>query len=284
MGSLVCALASFLEARANKGLWLVRIEDIDPPREQTGADKLILNCLNAHGLVADGPVLYQSSRHSAYTQTLAELSDRKLCYRCNCTRAKIKAAGGRYDQHCRHHPPPPEQPCALRLNLQRAYQATSRKALDIFTDQTADTPLQIAEPNDDFVIYRKDGLFSYQLAVVVDDIAQGVTHVVRGSDLLSTTSSQRLLFSVLNHTPPQYTHLPIVTDHSGNKLSKQNHAPAVDPTNARNNLLSALHILGQAPPKPLQNASTIEQILIWGQEHWQLSKVPRGPVPITDRN
>ncbi|WP_075184942.1 tRNA glutamyl-Q(34) synthetase GluQRS [Teredinibacter haidensis] len=282
-GSLVCALASYLDARANNGTWLVRMEDIDPPREQPGADKLILDCLEAHGLHSDKPVLYQSQRSQAYHDILDTLAKRGLCYPCNCTRARLKVLGGYYDGHCLQHAPSREQPAAMRINLQRALhhlKEYQRETLDSFIDNVLGQHNDPLHENDDFVIHRKDGLFAYQLAVVADDIAQGVTHIVRGADLLNTTVKQRLLFYILDATPPQYGHIPIITDTSGNKLSKQNHAHPVDPVQASQNLATACRLLGLANHKDEQQLAraSLTETLHWAQNQWQLNKISRHPV------
>lgn len=265
MGSLVCALASYLDARSNNGTWLVRMEDIDPPREQAGAADLILTCLQKHGLQwDDSEVMFQSRRTQAYNQILNNLQQNALIYPCSCIRKRLSALNGRYDGYCRTHPAVP--PAALRLNLEAAKLkgVTLQQAFydGLQGEQFEDLTLQ-----GDFVIHRKDGLFAYQLAVVVDDIAQNITHVVRGSDLLDTTARQRALMQLLGHQPPQYSHIPVLADANGNKLSKQNHAPAVNLDTPTHNLIEALTLLGFDTAVLTSPASTAS-ILNWAIPRW----------------
>lgn len=247
-GSLVCAVASFLHAKQHQGQWLVRIEDIDPPREQAGAADEIRRCLEAHQLFWDGDVLYQSERSEAYQSVLESLTQDKLCYPCNCTRKRLQSLVGFYDGHCLKHLPKPNEPCSLRLKTHDLPPLLSHIKSDIlFNDETQGTIKEnLASTSGDFVIHRKDGLFAYQLAVVVDDIAQNISHVVRGDDLLDTTARQIYLFELLGHTAPQYNHIPVVLDSNGNKLSKQNHAPSLDYKQAKTNLKNACEYLGQS--------------------------------------
>ena len=245
-GSLVCALASYLDAKRHDGKWLLRIEDIDPPREQPGAADAIRRTLEVHGLCWDGEVRYQSQRSEAYWDCLNDLKKSRLIYPCNCTRARLTPLGGRYDGYCRRHPPAANEPCALRLKV-TGLPAEFRhidNAIE-FVDRIQGIQKEdIARVSGDFVIHRKDGLFAYQLAVVVDDIDQGVTDIVRGDDLLDTTARQIFLYHILGKKPPRYAHIPVVKDQHGNKLSKQNHAPAIDDSVPANNLLAALTTLG----------------------------------------
>ena len=275
-GSLVCALASFLDARARCGTWLVRIEDIDPPREPKGAREAILQCLEAHGLHWDGELWLQSGRHEAYRALLAWLEKAELVYRCNCTRRRLQSLAGTYDGYCRNHPPPPGQAAALRLkvaDLPATYGSVGSHIAfsdDIQGRQEED----LRQTCGDFVIHRKDGLFAYQLAVVADDIAQQITHVVRGSDLLDTTARQIFLFKLLGQTPPRYSHIPVLVDQQGQKLSKQNHATPVGNASAGDNLWRACRCLGLLPPAALRRAEPSE-LLAWAGAHWRLDRVPQ---------
>lgn len=248
-GSLVCALASYLDAKRHGGQWLLRIEDIDPPREQPGAADAIKRTLEAHGLYWDGEVRYQSQRSDAYWECLNELKKLDLVYPCNCTRARLASLNGPYDGHCRRHPPPAGEACALRLKVIELPEAFRQVNNNIeFRDRICGAQSENIEMiSGDFVTHRKDGLFAYQLAVVVDDIDQGVTDVVRGDDLLDTTARQIFLYHILGKTPPSYAHIPVIKDAQGNKLSKQNHAPAVDDSTPVENLQRALTCLGHAP-------------------------------------
>ena len=245
-GSLVCALASYLDAKRHGGKWLLRIEDIDPPREQPGAGDAIKRTLEAHGLYWDGEVRYQSQRSDAYWDCLHELRKSGLIYPCNCTRVRLAPLNGRYDGHCRRHAPPVHEPCALRLKVTEL-PPEFRHIHNViqFVDGIQGIQKEdIERVSGDFVIHRKDGLFAYQLAVVVDDIDQGITDIVRGGDLLDTTARQIFLYRILGKTPPQYSHIPVVKDEYGNKLSKQNHAPAVDLQPPHSNIKNALLFLG----------------------------------------
>jgi len=275
-GSLVAALASFLDAKASinaqgqQGKWLVRIEDIDPPREQLGASSAILTTLDAFGLHWDEQVLYQSKQAQRYHDLLTDLFDRELSYYCQCTRAQIKALGGIYQGHCRNlsHA---KSKSAIRLKNQfELYQFN-----DIFQGQV-DCDQTLA--NEDFIIHRKDGLFAYQLAVVADDIEQRINHVIRGCDLLEPTARQLTFFSTLNKQAPQYGHIPLAVTKKGYKLSKQNKASAIDNKKPQPTLLSALAFLGQAPiddlTEELSHAS-VEEIITWAIKHWQRNKVPK---------
>lgn len=263
LGSLVCALASYLDAKANFGKWLVRIEDIDPPREQVGADKLIIDSLNAHGLHSDGEILYQSTRAQAYKDALRVLSNQQLCYRCSCTRKRINELNGAYDGHCKTHIPNEEHACAIRMSTSQVNAPLS------FKDQIQGLVQDHLESGD-FIIHRKDGLFAYQLAVSVDDIEQGITHIVRGSDLLETTAKQILLIEALGGIAPHYAHIPIVVSSPGQKLSKQNHAPAIESKQNMKNLHQAFHALGF---NDLPSTAKQSELLSWGIENWSMMRL-----------
>jgi glutamyl-Q tRNA(Asp) synthetase len=266
LGSLVCALASYLDAQYHQGRWLVRIEDIDPPREQPGAAAAILTTLEAHGLVSEQPVLWQSQRANAYHHSLQYLAQRGLTYPCNCSRARLASLQGRYDGHCATGNP--GSPHALRLRVPAA------QALSFEDRHLGMQHLDLALEGD-FIVHRKDGLFAYQLAVVVDDIYQGITHVVRGSDLLDATFRQLHLFACFGHSPPQYAHIPVITTAQGYKLSKQNRAPALDNQQASRNLWRALWALGLAPEQSLSRQAP-QAILAYAREHWHPKCLPPG--------
>lgn len=276
-GSLVTALASYLDARACGGRWLVRMEDIDPPREESGAAERILEALRAHGLLWDEEVLWQSQRSEAYLEALAQLRRQHLLYSCNCTRHQLALSGGIYNGRCRQRSV--AGPAAWRLKLYDLPSDYAQLPNElVFTDelqglQRQDLALEVG----DAVVKRKDGLFAYQLAVVVDDIAAGITHVVRGCDLLSVTARQIRLFELLGAPVPAYAHVPVVTDSEGRKLSKQNHAPALDLNRAGENLWQALVFLRQNPPQALRTAA-IDEILDWAIHHWQRQRLKDGQV------
>ena len=262
MGSLVAALASYLHARQHGGKWLVRIEDIDPPREQRGADQLILQQLNHHGLFWDGEVLYQSRRLQRYRTAAEQLVAGSAAYFCNCTRRRLQSLDKRlYDRHCLTFPPDQNQPAAIRLNI------AGMEAVE-FNDlylgpQRQDVAAQVG----DFPIWRRDGLVSYQLAVVIDDAEQGVTDVVRGADLLDNTGRQILLQKSLGLATPQYGHIPVVTDSLGQKLSKQNRAAPLDAGQPSPSLVTALVHLGLNPPAKLSEQPP-QTVLDWALPEW----------------
>jgi len=270
-GSLIAALASFLDAKAhrdfngNQGKWLVRIEDIDPPREQAGASTAILSTLDAFGLHWDEEVLYQSQQSERYQHLLHQLQQQQLSYFCQCTRADIKRLGGIYQGHCRSLAQP-EQDSAIRLVNQHGIHQFS----DIFQGQVESNK---ALAQEDFTIHRKDGLFAYQLAVVHDDIEQNISHVIRGCDLLEPTARQLTFFKTLSFPAPIYGHIPLAITAQGYKLSKQNKAPAIDNSNPQPALIAALDFLGQCPEPTLSNEK-VADIITWAINHWSRDNVP----------
>lgn len=272
MGSLIAALASYLDARAQSGQWLMRMEDLDPPREQPGAAHLILQSLLAHGLQWDGDVLWQSRRHSAYQNAIKQLTQAELTFHCNCTRKQLQQNNGVYDGHCRLRPPKVLQGTALRVK--------SSNRMICFDDRIQGAQQQnLARKTGDFIIRRKDGLYAYQLAVVVDDAFQGVTDIVRGADLLDSSARQIHLQQLLgltspNYPEPEYAHIALLIKEDGDKLSKQTHAPALNNSHCCSNLLTALMLLKQPPP-PLKDRSNTTNILNWATSHWQLNALPK---------
>lgn len=271
MGSLVCALASFLDAKAHHGRWLLRIEDIDPPREIAGAAAQICQTLDNHGLHWDGEVFYQSQQSERYRSALNALLKKGVAYRCRCTRKRLNTLNNVYDNHCRACNVDEATPSGIRLNTDLAIRS-SQKVIH-FEDALQGSQTLNFDEDGDFIIHRKDGLFAYQLAVVLDDMYQGITDIVRGSDLLPTTGKQLALMEVFGHTPPNYCHIPVIEDKQGRKLSKQNHAPAIDHRNASHNLFRCLAYLHQHPPHALQDES-ISTILQWGIAHWDRNAIP----------
>ncbi|WAH54025.1 tRNA glutamyl-Q(34) synthetase GluQRS [Pseudescherichia vulneris] len=264
-GSLIAALGSYLQARAQQGTWRVRIEDIDPPREVPGAADTILRQLDHYGLHWDGEVLWQSQRHEAYREALNDLRQRGLSYYCTCTRARIQSIGGVYDGHCRQRNNGPEN-AALRLwQHQPVLHFHDRLRGDLYADE--------ALAREDFIIHRRDGLFAYNLAVVVDDNFQGVTEIVRGADLIAPTVRQISLYQQLGWQPPDYVHLPLALNSDGNKLSKQNHAPPLPEGDPRPVLIRALQFLNQDVTSNWQDLPTAA-LLQHAVENWDLSRVP----------
>lgn len=262
-GSLVAALGSYFQAKANHGSWLVRIEDLDPPREMPGATQAILEALQAYQLHWDGEVVYQSQRHHLYQAQIDTWLENGDAYYCQCTRKQIKQHGGFYPGTCRDKN---LKEGAIRLKM--------TKPIASFFDLkhgTIHIPEQLV--NEDFIIKRRDGLFAYNLAVVLDDIDQGVTEVVRGADLIEPTGRQISLYQILGQSEVSYLHLPLAIDDNGNKLSKQNHATAIDIDNPKPALLKAMTFLGFDIPEEIR-ASDITNILRWGSENWQLEQLP----------
>lgn len=266
LGSLLTAVASYVDARAAGGHWLLRMEDIDPPRAMAGADQLILRALEQHGLHWDGAVLYQSTRHARYRGVLDDLLARRQIYRCACTRARLISLHRVYDGYCRQHPPPANAACALRLQL-------PEKTIH-FDDRILGAQTQHLAEAGDCIIHRKDGLFAYQLAVVVDDIEQGITDIVRGSDILPSTGVQIHLTALLGGAAPSYAHVPVLLGADGKKLSKQSFAPAVDNTRASANLYQVLTLLKQNPPLDLAHEAP-EVVLRWAVAHWDIQAIKK---------
>lgn len=261
-GSLVCAVGSYLDAVAHGGTWLIRMEDLDPPREMPGAAERILHSLDTHELHSRRPIEWQSRRHHLYQNALEQLREKGLVYPCGCTREQIRRSGGHRRATCRQYTPGSDALTALRF----CCEGEEERFDDLWHGA------QIQHTVEDPILKRKDGLYAYQLAVVVDDIAQGVTCVVRGADLLDCTGVQRRLFRALGAEPPGFGHLPLVMNESGQKLSKQNQAAALDDARPAENLLQALRFLGFHPPAEL----ILEQprhILAWATARWQRRQI-----------
>jgi glutamyl-Q tRNA(Asp) synthetase len=277
-GSLVCALASFIDARHQAGRWLVRVEDIDPPREIPGASKTILRQLTDHGLIWDGELLYQSTRTEAYREAINYLKHGSAAYNCDCPRQRITALGGIYDGHCRHRKVVDN--AAIRLKVPTEESQSTVGFVDLIM---GDYSQNLSAEAGDFVIQRRDGLFSYQLAVTVDDQFQNITHVIRGADLIDSTPRQIYLQKCLNlrsadhlsiTAPPlTYGHLPMATNAEGQKLSKQNHAAALIVGEESRNLWLALEWLQQRPPAELKH-QTVGEILDWAIDNWAIERIP----------
>ncbi|QFT56194.1 Glutamyl-Q tRNA(Asp) synthetase [Microbulbifer sp. THAF38] len=266
-GSLVCALGSYLDALAHGGHWLVRMEDLDPPREEPGAATRILKTLESHGLHWHGAVEWQSKHHALYEETLFRLRQQGLLYACYCSRSQIRQNGGHDNLACRTRGTGDKNDsvCALRLHCAGGEER--------FEDIWRGTQSQSVR--EDTILKRRDGLYAYQLAVVVDDIAQGITHVVRGADLLDTTAAQIRLFHLLGSEAPHFGHLPLVMGPGGmQKLSKQNHAPAIDDSKAASNLCTALDFLGFHVADGLEREAP-EHILKWAAARWQRHQVDK---------
>lgn len=275
-GSLVTALASYLHAKSHGGRWLVRMEDLDPPREQAGAARSILSSLEDHGLEWDGEVLYQSQRLEAYEEVLQMLRREGWVYPCRCSRQDLQAIGGVYNGCCRSRQIDLHKPHAWRLKLYDLPRSITSDLIG-FTDLLQGEQVQdLRKEAGDQIVKRRDGLFAYQLAVVVDDIAQQITHIIRGSDLLEVSARQLFLFQLLDARQPVFGHLPLVVNSQGQKLSKQNLAPPLVSEKAGNNLWRALEFLGQNPPVQL-NDSGAKEVLDWALAHWQFTQIKTRP-------
>jgi glutamyl-Q tRNA(Asp) synthetase len=288
-GSLVAAVGSYLDARAHGGEWLVRIEDIDPPRERAGAADQILRTLETLGLQWDGTVLRQSERTRAYAAALASLSQRNLLHPCRCSRSTLAALPENRDRDPAaaddlFHPPGcPIPPSTVAVSAGEAWRLRVPPGGVAFDDRSLGAQLvDVARTVGNFVLRRRDGLFAYQLAVVVDDATQGVTDVVRGCDLLASTARQVLLQQALGLPRVRHLHLPLAVDHRGRKLSKSGDAPAADRATPAAQLVAVLRFLGQSPPAGLARAQARE-VLDWGLGHWRVDSFAgrtTGTVPL----
>jgi glutamyl-Q tRNA(Asp) synthetase len=265
LGSLTTAAASFLDARHRRSRWLLRIEDLDTPRVVPGASDAMLRTLEALGFTWDGPVTFQSERLELYERAIAELTAAGFAYSCSCTRRDIGATDdtGGYSGTCRMGPTKPGPTSTrFRADLQPVGPFIDRLQGPVDIDASA-----LGDP----IIRRRDGLVAYQLAVVVDDANQGVNDVVRGSDLLPSTCWQRALIRALDLPEPSYTHLPLVCEPDGSKLSKSGRTIETPPgdADARALLWRVLSLLRQAPPPELARA-TLHEMWAWAIEHWRL--------------
>lgn len=264
LGSLVAAVGSYLDARHAGGRWLVRIEDLDTPRVIPGCSDTMLHTLEAFGLLWDGTVEYQSRRTPLYLEAMQSLQAAGRAFACSCTRrdlANMTDTG--YPGTCRLGPTRPGQPTTTRFRVDDHEPLT-------WLDRLQGTCQLHARDLGDPVIRRRDGAFAYQLAVVVDDADQGITHVVRGADLLQSTLWQVQLQRALQLPTPQYAHLPVVMEADGSgKLSKSRGSLAIDPTRATAQLSEVLTVLQHKPPAELQHSSP-NQLLAWAVVNWQL--------------
>jgi glutamyl-Q tRNA(Asp) synthetase len=273
-GSLVAAVASWLDARARGGSWLVRIEDVDVPRTVPGAAGEILRTLEAAGLEWDEEVLYQSRRTERYEAALESLRAAGRVFGCRCTRREIADSvlssdrARRYPGTCRGGLPPGVAARAWRFRVEHG---EIRFADRLQGEYAQDVDAEVG----DFLLRRADGLFAYQLAVVVDDADQRVSDVVRGVDLLDSTPRQIQLQRALGLPRPRYLHLPVAVNAAGEKLSKQTRAPAIRAQEAAGGVVAVLDFLGHPPPEELSGAPA-GSILAWAREHWSVARVPAG--------
>ena len=274
-GSLVAAVGSYLDARSQGGEWLLRMEDVDAPRNVAGAAESILATLEAFGLAWDGPVLWQSTRLEAYRAVLEQLQAAGLAYGCACSRREIADSathaaidgGLAYPGTCRGGLPAGRSARAWRLRVSKAETAVDDRLQGRIVQHLEDDV-------GDFVLLRADGQFAYQLAVVVDDACQGITDVVRGADLIDSTPRQVWLQRCLGYPTPRYAHLPVATNAAGEKLSKQTLAPALEAGQAARELVRALTFLGQEPPAELARG-TVAEVWQWARAHWRFAAIPR---------
>jgi glutamyl-Q tRNA(Asp) synthetase len=271
-GSLIAAVGSYLDARHHGGEWLLRIEDLDPPREVPGAADAILRTLDGFGMHWDGPVIYQSRRGSIYASALEELARKGLLFGCACTRKEIadsaisSESGLVYPGTCRGGLPPGRHARALRVR-------TDQHRIEVVDRLQGSLQQQLDQEVGDFIIRRADGLVAYQLAVVVDDAEQQVTHVVRGADLLDSTPRQLYLQRLLELTTPSYLHLPVAVDAAAEKLSKQTFARDVIAGMDNTVLLDVLTFLNQELPEAPLDASR-DGLWQWAIEHWEPGRIP----------
>lgn len=267
IGSLVAAVGSYLQAKSKNGKWLVRMEDLDPPREESGASDRILRSLEAHGLYWDDEIIYQSQRHEAYEAAIEQLMENNQAYHCNCSRKELQetAKQGKYGLiypgTCRNVLTQKYQQYAIRVR-------THDNRIGFVDQRMGDYQQRLESETGDFIIKRADGLFAYQIAVVVDDAWQNITEIIRGEDLLDNTPRQIHLQQLLNYSTPDYCHLPVVKNELGQKLSKQTNAPTLDDRQATKNLGVALKYLWLRMPDELQHASP-EEILVQAVKDWK---------------
>jgi glutamyl-Q tRNA(Asp) synthetase len=264
-GSLVSAVGSYLEAKSAGGKWLLRIEDIDPPREIAGSATRIISDLERLGMLPDEPVLYQSSRLDAYQQAINQLLEKGIAYQCACSRKDLPDSGI-YPGTCRNGIADGKKPRSIRLNVESSgFDYSFRDRLQGLVTHTNQSP------GGDFVIRRADGLYAYQLAVVVDDHKQGVTQVVRGADLLDSTAWQICLQQAMGFTTPDYMHLPVALSADGKKLGKRFQTDPVSNLDPAGVITQALRFLGHNPP----TGKSLTALWDWALNNWDSDHIPR---------
>lgn len=266
-GSLVAAVASYLDARAAGGRWRVRMEDLDPPREMPGAQAAILETLERYGFEWDGPVEKQSKRHEAYAAVVEQWLRSGLAYACTCSRKQLEGSHGLYPGTCRDAQHDWHGEVAIRIRVPELEYAFVDRVQGEFRQH-------LGREVGDFVIRRRDGLFAYQLAVVLDDAWQGITDIVRGADLLDNTPRQLYLQELLGVSHPRYLHVPLIVQPDGHKLGKSYRSPPLAAEQAAPLLVRALRALGQAVPQELAGG-TPSEVLAWGCAHWDAARIPR---------
>ncbi|MDT8409355.1 MAG: tRNA glutamyl-Q(34) synthetase GluQRS [Wenzhouxiangellaceae bacterium] len=269
-GSLLAAVGSFLQARSRGGQWLLRIEDIDTPREVPGAAASQIATLEAFGMRPDQPVAFQSRSALFHSQALAQLRALGLAFDCGCSRSMLPGTGI-YPGTCRAGLPAGRPARSVRFRVPDAPLAVHDRVFGNFSEC-------LPTICGDFVIRRADGLFAYQLAVVVDDLRAGITEVVRGQDLLESTGRQQALYAALGSKSPDWLHLPLVVDRHGRKLSKSGHADPVARLSRTRALGRVLQALGHQPPPGLRS---LEALWSWAIRNWQVERIPREPFELS---
>lgn len=264
LGSLVAAVASYCDARAHDGRWLLRMEDIDQPRCVPGADRQIINTLSRFGFAIDGPVMYQShpDRQAAYANALSLLKSQHLLFYCTCSRKQLRGMPV-YPGTCRQRQTPPSAEHSVRVLVPNREYAINDRIQGRFCQQ-------LVRDCGDFIVFRKNGYFAYQLAVVVDDADQGVTDVVRGIDILDSSPRQVFLQHTLELSSPRYAHIPVIVDAAGHKLSKQTFARPITNEEPVPALRTALTFLGHQPPA---NINSLKQLWRWAIANWDIHKI-----------
>jgi len=266
LGSLYAAAASYLDARASGGRWLVRIEDLDRPREVPGSASRILSTLESFGFEWDGEIIGQADRTAHYAAALGALTARGLTFECSCSRLML-AEEVRYPGNCRERPQIPGAATATRLRVEPGYVQFTDRIQGIYRQD-------VAAAVGDVIVKRRDRLFAYLLAVVVDDAAQAVTHVVRGADLLDNTPRQIYLQRLLGLPSPSYAHVPVLVEPDGGKLAKSARSVPLDGRVALPQLLTVFELLGLAPPRGLA-AATTGAAWAWARQEWNIHRVPK---------
>lgn len=267
-GTLVAAVGSYLQSRSNNGQWFLRIDDIDVTRKVKDADTDIIKTLEAFGFEWDGEIIYQSTQTDYYEQALTQLVNQSLVFPCLCSRKQLAESNSEiYPGNCRQRTLPEKKPHALRV--------LAKDITITFEDTVMGQQSQnIKQQCGDFIIKRRDGLFAYQLAIVVDDARQNISEVVRGADLLDSTPRQIYLQQLLGLPTPGYCHLPLAVDAAGDKISKSEGALKINIKHREKLLVSVLEFLGQQPPNDLAEA-ILSDIWSWAGAHWQVGSIPK---------
>lgn len=270
-GSLLAALASYCDTRVHGGTWQLRIDDIDGPRSIAGSADAIQRSLECFGFEWDGPVIWQSQHLDRYRAALASLVAKRRVFACNCSRRSLPK-GSVYPGRCRHNLIAPNDADSATESGQiedHAQRLLMRGNIHLHDAIQGEQRIDLQHDVGDIIIWRRDGLVSYSLACAVDD-ADGVTHVVRGADLLESTGAQIGIMQALALSPPAYAHIPVACDANGDKLSKHSHAQAIINSDPLTLLLQAWNFLGQVDIHP----ATLNEFWVMAVKHWQLSRVP----------